>query len=70
LKRDRFWDGTYWDLHVFAAYREGWPDLRARVLRRRRQSDQTPQDGRDENGTAGDEADRLLSGNGLLVGTE
>jgi RimJ/RimL family protein N-acetyltransferase len=33
LKGDRFWDGTYWDLHIFALYRDAWPDLRARVLR-------------------------------------
>jgi RimJ/RimL family protein N-acetyltransferase len=33
LKGDRYWDGTYWDLHIFALYREMWPDIRARVLR-------------------------------------
>jgi diamine N-acetyltransferase len=33
LKGDRFWDGAYWDLHIFAVYREAWPDMRARVLR-------------------------------------
>jgi diamine N-acetyltransferase len=33
LKGDRFWDGTYWDLHIFALYREAWPELRARILR-------------------------------------
>ena len=33
LKGERFWDGKYWDVHVFALYREAWPDLRARVLR-------------------------------------
>jgi diamine N-acetyltransferase len=36
LKGDRFWDGAYWDLHIFAVHREAWPDLRARVLRRGR----------------------------------
>jgi diamine N-acetyltransferase len=33
LKGDRYWDGSYWDLHIFALYREAWPDIRARVLR-------------------------------------
>jgi diamine N-acetyltransferase len=33
LKGDRYWDGAYWDLHIFALYREAWPDIRARVLR-------------------------------------
>jgi diamine N-acetyltransferase len=33
LKGDRFWDGSYWDLHVFAIHRPAWPDLRARILR-------------------------------------
>jgi RimJ/RimL family protein N-acetyltransferase len=33
LKKDRFWDGTYWDWHIFALYREKWPDVRSRVLR-------------------------------------
>jgi diamine N-acetyltransferase len=36
LKGDRFWDGAHWDLHIFALYREGWPDVRARVLRAER----------------------------------
>jgi diamine N-acetyltransferase len=33
LKGDRYWDGMYWDLHIFALYRDAWPDIRARVLR-------------------------------------
>src|SRR5262245_12784002 len=33
LKGDRFWDGAYWDLHIFALYRESWLDLRQRFLR-------------------------------------
>jgi RimJ/RimL family protein N-acetyltransferase len=32
LKGDRFWDGSYWDLHIFAVYREAWPGVRARIL--------------------------------------
>jgi RimJ/RimL family protein N-acetyltransferase len=33
LKGDRFWDGSYWDFHLFAIYREAWPGIRARILR-------------------------------------
>jgi RimJ/RimL family protein N-acetyltransferase len=33
LKGDRYWDGAYWDLHVFALYREALPRVRDRVLR-------------------------------------
>jgi RimJ/RimL family protein N-acetyltransferase len=33
LKADRFWNGRYWDLHIFALYREQWYDMRPRVLR-------------------------------------
>jgi RimJ/RimL family protein N-acetyltransferase len=32
LREDRYWDGAYWDLHVFALYRAAWPPVRARVL--------------------------------------
>ncbi len=33
LKESYFWDGAYWDLHIFAVYRESWPNIRARILR-------------------------------------
>jgi RimJ/RimL family protein N-acetyltransferase len=33
LRGDRYWDGAYWDLHIFALYREDWPRVRDRVLR-------------------------------------
>ena len=33
LKGDRYWNGAYWDLHIFALYREAWPRVRDRVLR-------------------------------------
>jgi RimJ/RimL family protein N-acetyltransferase len=33
LKGDRYWDGAYWDLHVFAIHRAAWPGIRARILR-------------------------------------
>lgn len=35
LKGDRFWDGAYWNLHIFALYREAWPEVRDRILRER-----------------------------------
>jgi hypothetical protein len=35
LKADRFWNGAYWDLHIFALYREAWYAMRPRVLRQR-----------------------------------
>lgn len=33
LKESYFWDGAYWDLHIFALTREGFPAVRARILR-------------------------------------
>lgn len=36
LKESRFWDGSYWDVHIFAAYRRAWPEVRARILGRSR----------------------------------
>jgi RimJ/RimL family protein N-acetyltransferase len=33
LRRARFWDGAHWDLHIFALYRETWPEIRDRILR-------------------------------------
>jgi RimJ/RimL family protein N-acetyltransferase len=33
LKADRYWNGAYWDLHMFALYRESFPKVRERVLR-------------------------------------
>ena len=50
LKGDRYWDGTYWDLHIFALYREAWPDVRARVLRPEPSSQSTHAARSDENG--------------------
>jgi diamine N-acetyltransferase len=35
LKADRFWNGQYWDLHIFALYREAWYAMRPRILRER-----------------------------------
>jgi diamine N-acetyltransferase len=32
LKESYYWDGAYWDLHIFAVYRDAWPGLRVRVL--------------------------------------
>jgi RimJ/RimL family protein N-acetyltransferase len=39
LKGDHYFDGEYWNLHIFAVYRESWADIRARVLRVTRQRD-------------------------------
>ncbi len=34
LKADRFWNGVYWDQHIFALYRESWTtQIRPRILR-------------------------------------
>jgi RimJ/RimL family protein N-acetyltransferase len=33
FKQDRYLDGAYWDLHVFALYRDAWTGIRPRVLR-------------------------------------
>jgi len=40
LKADRFWNGAYWDVHIFALYRDAWAAIRPRFLRERRQRDQ------------------------------
>jgi RimJ/RimL family protein N-acetyltransferase len=32
LKDFRFWDGRYWDYHIFALRREAWPRVRDRLL--------------------------------------
>ena len=33
LRENRFWNGEWWDLHIFALYRNAWPDVRDRILR-------------------------------------
>jgi RimJ/RimL family protein N-acetyltransferase len=33
LKEARFWDGSFWDVHIFAACRDAWPVLRSQVIR-------------------------------------
>jgi RimJ/RimL family protein N-acetyltransferase len=35
LRGARFWNEDYWDVHIFAVGREGWPDIRRRFLRSR-----------------------------------
>jgi RimJ/RimL family protein N-acetyltransferase len=42
LRQDRYFNGAYWDLHVFAVYRDGWPALCARLLRRQPQGEAAP----------------------------
>lgn len=36
LKENRFWNGEWWDLHIFALYRTAWPEVRKRILRPQR----------------------------------
>jgi diamine N-acetyltransferase len=52
LKGDRFRDGSYWDLHVFAIHRPAWPELRPRVLRPGRRDVPTHSDRHHGNGLA------------------
>ncbi len=33
LKGDRYWNGRYWDLHMFALYHDAWPRVHDRILR-------------------------------------
>lgn len=68
LKGDRYWDGSYWDLHVFATYREAWPGIRARVLRAERPGVQTVA-GPNGNGKEVDEADTRIAA-GCSSGTD
>src|SRR5262249_5736243 len=42
LKEDRYWNGAYWDLHIFALYREAWPKMRNRVLRHHGRPERPP----------------------------
>jgi RimJ/RimL family protein N-acetyltransferase len=32
MKGSRFWNGSWWDFHVFAVYRDGWSEVRCRIL--------------------------------------
>jgi RimJ/RimL family protein N-acetyltransferase len=70
LKGVRFWNGAYWDLHVFALAREAYPEVRDRLLRvsrtgARRRPDGLPCRGNEVGPTA-----PRLSPNGCLSGTE
>jgi diamine N-acetyltransferase len=67
LKGDRYWDGKYWDLHIFALYREAWPDLRARVLRPERNGAEAPSPGLNDSGSG---STNDTSGNGRLSPSE
>ncbi len=33
LREARFWNGSYWDVHILSVSREGWPDIRRKILR-------------------------------------
>jgi diamine N-acetyltransferase len=70
LKEDRFWDGAYWDLHIFALYREAWPQVRDRVLRapgakRQRPAAESPSPGKEVSPT-----ERRVPNNGCLSGAD
>lgn len=41
LKEARFWDGSFWDIHIFAACRDVWPTLRTQILRPPRRARRT-----------------------------
>jgi RimJ/RimL family protein N-acetyltransferase len=55
LKADHYWDGSYWDLHIFAAYREAWPKVRRRILGARWPDAQALNAGPDRNSREGGE---------------
>src|SRR5262245_3464564 len=55
LKADRFWNGAYWDLHIFALYREAYVKLRPRILRPPRCAAEPPAAGEGLNGKEVDE---------------
>lgn len=70
LKGDRYWNGAYWDFHIFALYREAWPQMRDRVLRlpgakRQRQPAERLSPGKEVSPT-----ERSIPSNGCLRGTE
>jgi RimJ/RimL family protein N-acetyltransferase len=48
LRGARFWNEEYWDVHIFAVERRGWPDVRRRFLRQRTEARTTraPRNGR------------------------
>jgi RimJ/RimL family protein N-acetyltransferase len=42
LKEARFWNGSYWDVHMFSISRGGWPEVRDRILKLERQVSRAP----------------------------
>jgi RimJ/RimL family protein N-acetyltransferase len=69
LKELRFWDGVYWDLHVFTLARAGWPAVRDRVLRVPSAQRLRPATARVWAGQQEMSAELLTSSNGCLNGT-
>jgi RimJ/RimL family protein N-acetyltransferase len=41
MKGSRYWNGSWWDVHIFAVYPDGWPEIRGRVLGGQREEVQT-----------------------------
>lgn len=68
LKEMRFWNGAYWDLHVFTLARARWPLVRDRVLRTPATERRTPADPRKATNAA-NAAVRRIPANGCLSGT-
>jgi RimJ/RimL family protein N-acetyltransferase len=70
LKGDRYWNGAYWDLHVFALYREAFPRVRDRVLRTPGAGQARAPAGPALSGEGAGRADRRVPSNGCLSGAE
>jgi RimJ/RimL family protein N-acetyltransferase len=69
LREMRFWNDTYWDLHVFALTRAGWPAVRDRVLRRPNAGRPRPAATPEPCGQRGIPEELLPLSNGCLSGT-
>jgi RimJ/RimL family protein N-acetyltransferase len=69
LKELRFWNGAYWDLHVFTLTRAGWPTVRDRVLRVPSAQRLRPAPARVSAGQQEMSHELLTSSNGCLNGT-
>jgi RimJ/RimL family protein N-acetyltransferase len=46
LKESRYWNGAYWNVHMFALGRDAWPAVRDRLLRPGRAAEPCPPEGR------------------------
>jgi RimJ/RimL family protein N-acetyltransferase len=71
LKQDRYWNGAYWDLHIFGLYRQDWPGVRDRVLRAPGARQQRTSDGPESSEKeVNPPDDRCLPTNGCLSGAD